>query len=98
MELEGEITDALEPLAAHPLVAEIRSGQGALAAVQLTDPALADKAALLARDHGVLTRVLSIGALQVSPPLVITCAELDEIAAGIGAALDACHVAAPTPA
>ena len=29
---------------------------------------------------------------------MITRAELDEIAAGIGAALDACHVAAPTPA
>src|SRR5262249_13802874 len=90
-ELESEIVDALEPLAAHPLVAEVRSGTGALAAVQLTEPTLADKAALLARDHGVLTRVLAVGALQISPPLVISRAELDEIASGIGAALDACH-------
>jgi adenosylmethionine-8-amino-7-oxononanoate aminotransferase len=37
----------------------------------------------------VITRVLLGGALQVSPPLVITRAELDEIATGLSAALDA---------
>ena len=66
-----------------------------MAAVQLADPALADRASLLAREHGVITRVLLGGALQVSPPLVITRAELDEIAAGFAAALDACPAASP---
>jgi adenosylmethionine-8-amino-7-oxononanoate aminotransferase len=98
LELEGELTEALEPLADHPLVAEIRSGKGALAAVQLTEPGLADRAAMLARDHGVLTRVLAVGALQVSPPLVITRAEVDEMVEGLGAALDACRAGAATPA
>jgi adenosylmethionine-8-amino-7-oxononanoate aminotransferase len=90
-ELEQEITEALAPLASHPLVAEIRSGTGAMAAVQLADPALADRVSLASREHGVITRVLLGGALQVSPPLVITRAELDEMAAGFAGALDACR-------
>lgn len=97
-ELELEIDEALRPLADHPLVAEVRSGTGAMAAVQLTEPALAERASLLAREHGVITRVLYGGALQVSPSLVITGAELDEIAAGFAAALDACRTEAATPA
>jgi adenosylmethionine-8-amino-7-oxononanoate aminotransferase len=94
-ELERELAEALEPLAAHPLVTEIRSGTGVMAAVQLTDPAVAEKASLLSREHGVITRVLAGGALQVSPPLVITREELDEMAAGFGAALDACNADLP---
>jgi putrescine aminotransferase len=93
LELERELSDALAPLAAHPLVAEIRSGTGVMAAVQLADPSLADRASILAREHGVISRALYGGALQVSPPLVITRAELDEMAGGIGAALDACVMA-----
>ncbi len=94
-ELEREIEEALAPLAGHPLVAEIRAGTGAMAAVQLADPALAERASLLAREHGVITRVLLGGALQISPSLVITRAELDEMAGGLAAALDVCrsHVA-----
>jgi len=97
-ELEGELTDALAPLLSHPLVAEIRSGTGVMAAVQLIEAPLADRASLLSREHGVITRVLMGGALQVSPPLVITRAELDEMAAGFAAALDACRSEAATPA
>ena len=93
-ELEQEVADALEPLTSHPLVTEVRSGTGVMAAVQLTDQAVAEKASLLAREHGVITRVLAGGALQVSPPLVITREELDGIAAGFAAALDACRTEA----
>src|SRR5690348_10371243 len=71
-----------------------RSGTGVMAAVQLTDPALAEKVLLLAREHGVVSRVLAGGALQVSPPLVITRAELDEIAGAFAASLDACQTEA----
>jgi adenosylmethionine-8-amino-7-oxononanoate aminotransferase len=97
LELEPQLEEALEPLAGHALVAEIRAGTGVMAAVQLTEPAMADRASFLARDHGVITRVLLGGALQISPPLVITRAELDELAGGIAAALDAC-LASATPA
>ena len=92
--LERELAAALAPLGAHPLVAEIRAGLGVVAAVQLDpaaiaeDPTLPDRAALAARRHGVLTRVLVGGGLQISPALVIDGEALDEIASGIGAALD----------
>ena len=65
----GEITEALEPLAAHPLVAEIRSGPGRHG----RRPAHGSGArrqgcAPRPRATACSTRVLSIGALQVSPP------------------------------
>ena len=41
-----------------------------------------------ARANGILTRTLVGGGLQISPPLVITRDQLDELAGGIGAALD----------
>ncbi len=89
-ELEGELASALAPLAEHPLVAEVRAGTGLMAAVRLHEPSLAEQASIEARSAGVLTRVVLGGALQVSPALVITRAELDAIAAGLATALDAC--------
>ena len=92
--LESEIPVALAPLADHELVGEIRAGFGAVAAIQIDpalladDPGLTDRVTLRARTHGVLTRTLTGGGLQISPPLVITPAELDEIASGLRGALD----------
>jgi len=94
LELEREIAEALAPLTGHELVSELRAGLGAVAAVQIdptllaTDPGLTDRVTLKARDHGVLTRTLTGGALQISPPLVITRAQLDEVASGLRGALD----------
>jgi len=102
LELEGQVTDALAPLLDHPLVTEVRSGVGVIAAVQpdpeliAADPTLADRLRLACREHGVLTRTLIGGGLQVSPALIVTSGQLDEIAGSIGAALDA--VAATVPA
>jgi adenosylmethionine-8-amino-7-oxononanoate aminotransferase len=95
LELEHELAEALAPLAAHELVTEIRSGLGVVAAVQIdpelvaADPGVSDRVNAAARANGVLSRVLVGGGLQLSPPLVITRAELDETAAGIEAALEA---------
>jgi adenosylmethionine-8-amino-7-oxononanoate aminotransferase len=95
LELERELVDALAPLASHELVSEVRAGLGVVAAVQIDaallsdDPGLSDRVTLKARDHGVLTRTLTGGGLQISPPLVITRSELDELADGLAAALDA---------
>jgi putrescine---pyruvate transaminase len=97
-ELEHELEEALQPLAAHPLVGEVRAGTGVMAAVQLTDAAVAERASMLAREHGVITRVLLGGALQVSPSLIVTRAELDELASGLAAALDDCAAHADTTA
>lgn len=94
LELETEIAEAIAPLAEHELVSEIRSGFGAVAAIQIDpalladDPGLTDRVTLRARSHGVLTRTLTGGGLQISPPLIITRGELDEIAFGIRGALD----------
>ncbi len=93
--LEATLAAALEPLASHGLVADVRAGLGALAAVQLEADALAEDAALTdrvvaaAREHGVLTRALTGGGLQISPALTIGDDELGELVEGLGAALDA---------
>jgi adenosylmethionine-8-amino-7-oxononanoate aminotransferase len=101
LELEGELTDALAPLAAHPLVAEVRSGVGVIGAVQ-PDPALVaadgtlpNRLRLACREHGVLTRTLVGGALQVSPAMVVTREQLDELVGGLEAGLDQVAAAAP---
>jgi len=94
--MEGPLADALAPLLDHPLVSEIRTGTGLLAAVQI-DPAAVDadaslpgRAAMACRDEGsVITRALAGGGLQISPPLIITGEQLTELADGLRAGLDA---------
>jgi adenosylmethionine-8-amino-7-oxononanoate aminotransferase len=95
LELERELVPALAPLADHPLVGEVRAGTGALAAVQFAgdaleaDPGLPARAVTACRANGILTRALGIGALQVSPALVLTGDELDELRDGVLNALAA---------
>jgi putrescine---pyruvate transaminase len=92
--LEPVLAAALAPLAAHPLVAEVRAGTGLLAAVEIAedarraDPGLGARLVAAIREHGVITRLLRGVALQVSPPFVITEAEIGQIAAVFAAALD----------
>ncbi len=99
--LEPELAASVQPLAEHALVSEVRCGTGVMAAVQIDpallegDPLLPDRVALAARDHGVLTRTLTGGAIQISPALVVARSELEEMAAGVLAALD--DVAARLP-
>jgi putrescine---pyruvate transaminase len=71
---ERALLDALAPLTDHDEVAEVRGGVGTLAAVELTadvlerDPGAVSRAALGAREAGVLVRPLGQG-LALSPPL-----------------------------
>jgi len=101
-ELEGPLRDALAPLADHPAVGEIRSGTGFLAAVALSDDALAaDPAAVAkvaqgAREAGVLVRPLLKG-VAMSPPLIAEQEHIDLIAQAIGAGLDRIDSAPPEP-
>ena len=94
LQLESDLADALSPLAAHPLVQEVRAGTCVLAAVQLSaeamaeDPTLTVRAIRACRQAGVMTRALATGGLQVSPALVIDQAGLDELREAIRAALD----------
>jgi putrescine---pyruvate transaminase len=93
-ELEGELARALEPLADHELVSDVRAGTGVLAAVQIDPNALASDAGLsgrivpACRASGIMTRTLATSAIHVSPPLVLDAEGVAELADGIGHALD----------
>jgi adenosylmethionine-8-amino-7-oxononanoate aminotransferase len=93
--MEGRLADALAPLLDHPLVSEVRTGVGLLAAVQIdpaaidADPGLPGRTAMACRDVGfVMTRALAGGGLQISPPLIITEDQLEELASGLRGGLD----------
>ncbi len=92
-ELEPLLRDLLEPLRSRPGVADVRSA-GLAGAVELepellaAHPTVAASAALAARRHGVLTRVIRSAALQLSPPFVVTEHELRAMVDGIAAGLD----------
>ncbi len=94
-ELEPELAAALAPLAEHDLVGEVRTGAGLLAAIEFAaaareaDPGLGARVVAEARERGVITRLLRGVALQVSPPFVISTAELRQLAEVLVAALDA---------
>jgi adenosylmethionine-8-amino-7-oxononanoate aminotransferase len=99
--LEADLARSMEPLAAHPLVHEVRLA-GLLAGIELTeesriaDPGVVDRVVLEARKRGVLVRDLVGRTLQVSPPFVISSEELTMIARTVGEALDAVRREATT--
>lgn len=92
--LEGDIAEALEPLVDNELVTEVRAGLGVLAAVQLdadavdADPTLPGRAFRAGLEHGVISRILTGWAYQVSPPLVISREQIGEMASGFAAAVE----------
>jgi adenosylmethionine-8-amino-7-oxononanoate aminotransferase len=85
LQLETELEEALSPLTALGPVSGIRAGTGAMAAVQLDpdQPGLAATAAAAAREAGVITRAIAGNALQISPPLVITSSQVEELIGGL---------------
>jgi adenosylmethionine-8-amino-7-oxononanoate aminotransferase len=92
-ELEGALAEVLAPLAAHPAVAEVRAGLGLLAAVQIAPEVLQRDAGAVARlaqgarDAGVLVRPL-LGAVAMSPPLIVEQEHLQMLADAIAHGLD----------
>lgn len=91
--LERPLADALAPLADHPLVAEVRSGLGFLAAVELVDPGQVVALQMAVRAEGVLVRPLGRG-VAVSPPLVCGQEEIDLLAGALSTGLEALSTAA----
>ncbi|NYI70429.1 adenosylmethionine-8-amino-7-oxononanoate aminotransferase [Naumannella cuiyingiana] len=81
--LEAKLMQRLAPIGELDAVAEIRGGVGALASVQLADPATAAAVSRELRDAGVIARPIGVGALQISPPLIFTDDDLDELVAGL---------------
>jgi adenosylmethionine-8-amino-7-oxononanoate aminotransferase len=88
-ELEGVLDRAVKPLTDHRLVAEVRSGTGFLAGVQLLPDVPADVVADGCIERGVAMRMIHGNTLQISPPFVVTDDEVERIATTIGDALDA---------
>ena len=92
--LEPVLTAAVAPLSGHPGVSAVRSGTGLLAAVEIADdyrsadPTIGQRLVSAVRDRGVITRLLRGVALQISPPFVITEAELGRIAEAFAGAFD----------
>ena len=96
VDLEASIAEALAPLASHDVVEEVRAGVGVLAAVHLSADALAEDPGLMGRivpacrDAGIMTRALVSRAgvaVCVSPPLVLTDADVEELGTGLDAAM-----------
>ncbi|MDL9947706.1 aminotransferase class III-fold pyridoxal phosphate-dependent enzyme [Gordonia sp. ABSL11-1] len=85
--LEGDLARALSPLTDLESVAEVRTGLGAVSAVQLADPAQAIPTIGRLRECGVSGRAAGQGALQISPAFVMTTDEVTELADRTRAAL-----------
>ncbi|MFD3685969.1 aspartate aminotransferase family protein [Nocardiopsis sp. NPDC058631] len=94
LEVERHLDVALQGLASHPLVAEVRSGVGVMGGVELTEEALTGRGITTAevfaeaRARGVIVRPIPTS-LLVSPPLVITWEQIDHMVSTLSAALDA---------
>jgi putrescine---pyruvate transaminase len=99
-ELERPLADALVPLAELPGVDTVRAGTGLLAAVTLSgerrgqDPGWAARVVLELLEHGVISRLLADGSLQISPPFVATKEDFALLADAISKAVEV-EVAAP---
>lgn len=80
--MESVLARLLRPVAHYDIVSEVRAGVGLLAAVQLDpdvvtdDPALPARLIKALRGAGVLTRMLAGNGVQVSPPFVVTEADI----------------------
>jgi adenosylmethionine-8-amino-7-oxononanoate aminotransferase len=62
-----------------------------MAAVQLDpdDATLAPRVALATRDRGVIVRAVAGNGIQISPPLILTRGQVDELMTGLEAGLRA---------
>ncbi|MGL4306623.1 MAG: aspartate aminotransferase family protein, partial [Mycobacteriaceae bacterium] len=85
--LETTLHRELAVLAEHPRVSEIRSGLGAVAAVQLADPSEALPLVKTLRKQGISSRAAGIGAMQISPSFVMTDEQVQDLVNGFLAAL-----------
>ncbi|MFW5419386.1 aspartate aminotransferase family protein [Nocardiopsis sp. CNT-189] len=94
LEVETHLDAAMRTLEDHPLVREVRSGTGVMAAVELTEEALVERGVrpadvfAEARARGVILRAVP-NALLVSPPLVIAWEQIEHLVSTLRAALDA---------
>jgi putrescine aminotransferase len=94
--LEKALPSLMAPISEHPLVAELRTGQGLMAAVEFTEAARRHEGfsrlvVAAMRASGVLTRSLVNGEIQFSPPLIAGPEQVQEF---VDSLLDGLRVAA----
>jgi adenosylmethionine-8-amino-7-oxononanoate aminotransferase len=87
--LVPDLQRLVAPLAEHPLVEEVRTGQGLLAGVQLAPGVPGERLARRCIEAGVLFRVITGNTVQISPPFVVDTGDLETIADTLTTALDA---------
>jgi adenosylmethionine-8-amino-7-oxononanoate aminotransferase len=89
LRLEKELAKALETLVGVGPAVAVRAGTGAMAAVQLdpADATLAARVAATSRRAGVITRAIAGNGLQISPPLILSASQVDEMVEGLRAGL-----------
>jgi adenosylmethionine-8-amino-7-oxononanoate aminotransferase len=88
-ELIPELVRAVAPLAEHPLVEEVRTGDALLAGVQLRPDVPGEPLLRACIEAGVLFRILIGNTVQISPPFVVDPEDLQQIASVLRDALDA---------
>jgi adenosylmethionine-8-amino-7-oxononanoate aminotransferase len=88
LRVEASLHAQLSVLAGHPRVAEVRSGFGAVAAVQLADPAEGLPLVDTLRAHGISSRAAGQGAMQISPAFIMTDDQIAELVDGFTRALN----------
>ncbi|MDA8372370.1 MAG: aminotransferase class III-fold pyridoxal phosphate-dependent enzyme [Nocardiopsaceae bacterium] len=93
LEVESHLDAAVRTLSDHPLVGEVRSGVGVMAAVQLTEEALNERGIttaevfMEARARGVILRAIP-HSLLISPPLIVSWEQIDHLVSTLRSALD----------
>ncbi len=85
--LENFFADAFRPLADLPAVAQVRTGIGFLAGIELVEPGANFPMMWKLREFGIVTRPIVGNALQVSPALTTSEDEIVEMAKRFKAAL-----------
>ena len=84
LELEQLLHEAVKGLVGVGPAVSARGGTGAMAALQLdpSDATLSPRVALAVRKAGVITRAIAGNGLQISPPLIFTDSDVDEMVEG----------------
>jgi putrescine aminotransferase len=85
LELEKELETSLSPLVGQGPAIALRAGTGAMAALQLdpSDTTLPGRVAAATRDQGVIVRAIVGNGLQISPPLIMTSSQIDELVSAL---------------
>jgi adenosylmethionine-8-amino-7-oxononanoate aminotransferase len=82
-----ELQRAVAPLAEHPLVEEVRTGDALLAGVQLSPEVSGEPLLRACIEAGVLFRVITGNTVQISPPFIVEGEDLQRIASVLHGAL-----------